>query len=124
MGLNGSVLTAPVCQRCTVLAQGGLCRTANKLSVTSSAPTPARPHPQNEHLFAASFSASAATCRLTAGRLSVWLHSVFTLPHRPLSVQYLKKKTSKALEQERYYKSARSQVKVKPKQLLLMKQGN
>lgn len=42
VGLNGLVLTAPVCQRCTVLAQGGLCHT-NELSVTSSTPTPARP---------------------------------------------------------------------------------
>lgn len=37
------LLAAPVCQRCTVLAQGGHCRTLTSSSVTSSTPTPARP---------------------------------------------------------------------------------
>lgn len=50
--------------------------------------TPMRKHiPQNEHLFATTFSAPVATCRLTAGRLSTWFHCL--LLYRPLTVQYL-----------------------------------
>lgn len=94
VGLNCSVLTAPVCQRCTVLAQGGLCRTLTSWVWLHLRPHPhahVQTHPQNEHLFAASFNASAATCRLTAGRLSAWFHCV-TLLHRPLRVESLEKR--------------------------------